>query len=311
MDALDNKILRELIRNSRTPITILAKKVKASREVVNYRIEKLREQKIILEFITEINTEKLGFKIASLFLSINTTRESELIKYLKSCSFTAWTSEFSGVWNFGVGIYGKNTEEIHERFNIIYSKFGEDILDHRLSFHKNTNQFYEKYLEMTQTQQKKKDNLIKIDSKDKIILKELSKNSRLDCVTLSKITNLSAVAVANRIRHLEKSNIISKYSIFIDPSNIGLYQFSIFVKNNDLKNRDKLIAHLKSHPKVSFLVEYLGDPYIEFGLILKNPYDMRRVLQQIEETFPNTRVIETFMIQNEILSIGLPQCIFE
>ncbi|MGV8087128.1 MAG: Lrp/AsnC family transcriptional regulator, partial [Candidatus Woesearchaeota archaeon] len=116
MDVLDKKILVELMQDSRSSITLLAKKVRSSREVVNYRIKKLEEQKIILEFITEINIEKLGFNMASLFLSIKSHREEEFKKFIKSCNYVAWSSVFSGTWNLGIGIYGRTTEEIHERF---------------------------------------------------------------------------------------------------------------------------------------------------------------------------------------------------
>jgi DNA-binding Lrp family transcriptional regulator len=311
MDALDKKILVELMQDSRSPITSLAKKVYSSREVVNYRIKKLQEQKIILEFITEIDIEKLGFNMASLFLSIKTDGEEEFKKFLKSCAYTAWTSEFSGVWNFGVGIYGRNTEEIHQRFVAIYEKFKEIIIDYRLTFHERTRQFYEKYLGIPNMQMKKKNVEHKLDAKDKILLKELAKNSRLDCIVLSKKIGLTTVATANRIRQLKKSGIISRFSMFVDPSILGLFQFSIFIKNNVIDSRAHLIKHLETHPKVSFVVEYLGDPYIEFGLIVNNPYDMRKIVQQIEGRFPNTRVVELFLIQNEILSIGLPACVFD
>jgi len=311
MDILDKKILMELMQDSRSPITSLAKKVHSSREVVNYRIKKMQEQKIILEFITEIDIEKLGFNMASLFLSIKTDKEDEFKKFLKSCSFSAWTSEFSGTWNFGVGIYGRNTEEIHQRFVIIYEKFKGSIIDYRLTFHERTKQFYEKYLGLQNTQIKKKVIAHKIDAKDKILLKELAKNACIDCVVLSKKIGLTAVATANRIRQLRKSEVINRFSVFIDPSALGLFQFSVFIKNNTIDNRSQLIKHLETHPNVSFVVEYLGDPYIEFGLISSNPYDMRKIVQQIEGRFANTRIVELFLIQNEILSIGLPSCVFE
>ena len=237
--------------------------------------------------------------------------EDEFKKFLRSCKFTAWVSEFSGVWSFGVGIYGKNTEEIHQRFVQIYEKFKEDIIDYRLAFHKKTQQFYEKYLGIGPAIIGRKSISHKADAKDKILLKILSRDARLDCVALSKKLSLTAVATANRIHKLKKAGIISRFSIFIDPSSLGLYQFSIFIKNNTIDSRKLLIKNLETNLNVSFVVEYLGDPYIECGVIVNNPYDMRRVVQQIEGALPNTRVVESFFIQNEIISIGLPECVFE
>lgn len=50
---------------------------------------------------------------------------------------------------------------------------------------------------------------------------------------------------------------------------------------------------------------------MEFGLFVKDPYELRGKLQEIEETFPNNRVIEVSLFQKELVSIGLPLCVFE
>ncbi|MBU0472319.1 MAG: AsnC family transcriptional regulator [Nanoarchaeota archaeon] len=311
MNALNQKILIELMHNSRTPNTQIAKKVQSSREVVDYRIKQLIKKNIIRGFITEINTEKLGFLNSSLFLSIKSKAEEKLIKYIQECDFASWSSEFSGVWNYGIEIYGKNYLEIDENFQKIYKEFKEDIIDHRLSIHKTKESFFEKFLEIKKTFTTKKEIDYKIDSKDKTILQELAKNSKTDILKITKKIKLTAPATAKRIRKLEKSNYIKKYSIFVDPQDLGLIHYSIFIKNKNIDDKEKLKAHLKEHEKISFLLEYVGDPFIEFGIITKKPYELRQILQEIEESFPDNRITEVFMIQKEILSLGPPKCVFE
>lgn len=61
MDKKDEKILIELIKNSRMSFKQLGKKVGLSREVVTYRVNKLIEEKIITDFHSIINIEKLGY----------------------------------------------------------------------------------------------------------------------------------------------------------------------------------------------------------------------------------------------------------
>ena len=84
MDSLDKKILSELMRNSRTPVTQLAKKVRSSREVVNYRISKMQKNGIILKFVTEIDTNLLGYQSASAFINIKAKKENELKEFVKT-----------------------------------------------------------------------------------------------------------------------------------------------------------------------------------------------------------------------------------
>ena len=49
----------------------------------------------------------------------------------------------------------------------------------------------------------------------------------------------------------------------------------------ELKN--KLVNYLTQHKSVSFIAEYIGESFIEFGIFVKNPYDLRVILE--EEVF--------------------------
>ena len=312
MDALNKKILMELMKNSRIAITQLAKKVRASREVVNYRIKNMMKEGIILKFVTEINIKMLGYSSSAAFINVKAEKEKEFKEFIKKCDFTSWGGSFAGVWRYGIDIYGKDAEDIDDNFNQIYRNFKESILSHRLSLYKQTYFMHEKYLGVNVLINKiRKIITQKIDSKDKKILEELSNNSRIDTVKLASIVSLSTPAVAKRIHKLESSGYIIKYSIFIDITKLGLYQYSVFITNNNILDRDRLIKYLKARINVPFIVEYIGDPFVEFGIVTKNPYDLRPILQEIEESFPDNRLEDVFLIQNEFLSIGPPKCIFK
>ena len=312
MDKLDTKLLTELMKNSRVPITQLAKKLKTSREVANYRLNKLKKDKILLKFITEIDITKLGYVGAAVFVNVKATKQKEFKKYLEDSPFVSWVAELSGVWSFGLSIIGKTNEELDKKFLQIYNKFKDAIIDHRFTLHRKSTFFYEKYFSSV-LNQKSKRKLIpcKIDNKDRLILKELSKNSRIDGVTLSKKLNLTAPAISQRIKKLENGGYIEDYSVFIDISKLNLFQYSIFVINKDIEDKPKLLSYLTQHKNVSFIAEYVGDPFIEFGLFVDNPYDLRDKLQEIEESFPNNRVMEVSLFQKEFVSVGSPPCVFE
>lgn len=312
MDALDRKILIELCKNSRLPITLLASRVRASREVVTYRIANLKKNRIILDFVSEIDTSKMNFLSAALFINIKAKREKEFEEFIKKCDFTSWSGEFSGVWRFGVDIYGSSNEEIHEGFRKIYSLFKEDIIDHRLTLYKQKYFFYNKYLgEKELPEEKKTERKYILDQKDKIILKEVARNSRIGLVELADKLSLTLPAISQRIKNLKASGYINKYSIFLDVAKLGLFQYSIFIINKNIEDKLKLLNYLSRHPNVSFIAEYIGDPFLEFGLFVKDPYELRGILQQIEESFPDNRINEVFLVQKEFLSVGPPECVFK
>lgn len=311
MDKINIKILAELMQNSRIPITILANKLKISREVATYRINKLKKEGIILDFVTEININKLGYVGAAVFITVKAKREEEFKKFLKECSFVSWVANLSGIWSFGLSIVAKSNEELDKKFLIIYDKFKDDIIDHRFTLHRQSLFFYEKYFDVLPIMKKLKGKKYKIDKIDKVILKELSQNSRIDCVELSKKIPLTAPAISKRIKQLENSDYIENYSIFVDLSKLSLYQYSIFIINKNIDDKEKLFAYLSQHQKVSFIAEYVGDPFLEFGVFLKDPYELRKVLQEIEESFPDNRLIEISLFQKEVVSVGPPLCVFE
>jgi len=312
MDKIDTDLLKILMQNSRIPITQLAKKLKISREVANYRLNKLKKDGVILNFVTEININKLGYVGAAVFINVKATRQKEFKEYLAESPFVSWVAEHSGIWSFGLSIIGKTNEELDEKFLQIYNKFKDDIIDHRFTLHKRSLFFYEKYFGSLPKQQvKRKFKEYKIDQKDKIILQELSKNSRIDSVSLSSKLGLTAPAITQRIRRLEASRYIENYSIFIDITKLGLFQYSMFIINKNIDEKEKLLTYLTQHKDVSFIAEYVGDPFVEFGLFVKDPYELRNKLQKIEEAFPSNRVIEISLFQKEFVSVGPPLCVFE
>ena len=315
MDKIDQKLLTSLMHNSRMPITQLAKNIGVSREVATYRLNKLVRDGVILDFVTEINVEKLGYVGAAVFVNVKTTRQKEFMDFLSSCDFVSWVAHLSGLWSFAFSIYGKTNNDLDKKFLTIYERFKNDIIDHRFTLHRKSLFFYDKYfgslLSTPRTAQSARSLDYKIDKKDKIILKELSKNSRIDSVELAKKVSLTAPAVAQRIKQLKLANYLEKYSIFIDVSKLGLYQYSIFIINKNIDEKAKLVAHLTGHPNVSYIAEYVGDPFIEFGLFVSGPYDLRKILQGIEEKFSSNRVIEVSLFQKELVSVKPPACVFE
>lgn len=64
-------------------------------------------------------------------------------------------------------------------------------------------------------------NIDKLDEIDRKILDVLSQNARISYVELSKIVNLSRVAIKSRIKNLEDSGIIEKYTLEMNLRKMG------------------------------------------------------------------------------------------
>src|SRR3989338_9401358 len=70
IDLIDRKLIAELDKNCRISNTQLAKKLRKSREVVAYRVQKLEERGIITGFISSINPTKFGQFMFKVYLKL-------------------------------------------------------------------------------------------------------------------------------------------------------------------------------------------------------------------------------------------------
>ncbi|PIN75031.1 hypothetical protein COV18_04705 [Candidatus Woesearchaeota archaeon CG10_big_fil_rev_8_21_14_0_10_37_12] len=309
MNALDTKILFELTKNSRIPLTMLAKKLKRSREVITYRINKLKKEGNIIAFITEIDTSKLGFVASAVFINIRLKRHKEFKEYLAKQNFISWAGAHCGLYSFGFSIYGKDLDDIDKKFFELHKRFKDDIVDYWTRVHKDTFFFYEKCFGRGE-QKKIKSSEEHIDNKDKLILKLLAKNSRIEAVRIAEQVKLTAPAVAHKIKRLENAGVIKKYSLFINLSKLNIMQYSVFILNKNMEVRENLLAYLKEHMNISFVATYVSDLVIECGILVSNPYKLRDYLLEIENKFPDNRITHIFLLQEEFFSVGAPDCVF-
>jgi Lrp/AsnC family leucine-responsive transcriptional regulator len=63
--------------------------------------------------------------------------------------------------------------------------------------------------------------VINLDTIDSKILEVLQENSRVSISDLSKQVNLSLSAVSERLKKLEASGIIEKYTVILDSKALG------------------------------------------------------------------------------------------
>ena len=61
-----------------------------------------------------------------------------------------------------------------------------------------------------------------LDSLDHKLLAELQGNARLSFAELGRRVALSTPAVAERVRRLEESGVITRYAAMVDPAKVGL-----------------------------------------------------------------------------------------
>ena len=75
---------------------------------------------------------------------------------------------------------------------------------------------------MTKKPKRKTTAKVKIDNTDKRIMKILQENSKVTNLELSKMIGLSPAPTLERVKKLEKGDVISSYHATVNPKSIGL-----------------------------------------------------------------------------------------
>ena len=100
---------------------------------------------------------------------------------------------------------------------------------------------------------------MEIDEKDRCIVNVLLSNSRLSYRQIAKKVGLSVVTVLNRIKKLEKEEIIKRYSTIIDYEKLG-YDVSVIIQIRISKGKlFDVEQKIATHPNVSIVYDHTGD----------------------------------------------------
>ena len=87
LDKIDRKILYELDSNSRQPFSTIAKKVRCSRTIAEYRVKKLIEEGIIVSLSAFVDPAKFrltSWKVYVQFQNREKKVQDEVISYIKN-----------------------------------------------------------------------------------------------------------------------------------------------------------------------------------------------------------------------------------
>ncbi|MAG45603.1 MAG: hypothetical protein CMH63_02405 [Nanoarchaeota archaeon] len=138
LDKLDNKIIKELVKNPRINYLRLANLLKVSHETIRYRISNYVKK----EFITTIGLfndfKKHGYFMNYLFLKLKTYNESLFKTFLDKNPHIFYSARLVGEYNCIIYILAKTPEEFSEEIKKIRNYFKDKILDLELLYFEKT-----------------------------------------------------------------------------------------------------------------------------------------------------------------------------
>ncbi len=214
LDLKDKKIMAVLAKNSRTALTTIGKIVGLSQENVLYRINRLKEQHVIVDFFTAIDSRKLGilcFVVFIKFSKISKEKQELLVRSFLKNDHISWLTTTAGQFDMMIFLQAMSVYEFESEWQKILKEHGQNFSEtdigimteygHRPSYYPvaDTKEALEvKYSvllpyekEMNAAKKAKNTMTAIFDSKDLKILRILLLNSRIKLTELGQSIGMS------------------------------------------------------------------------------------------------------------------------
>jgi len=319
LDAYDKKILKELLDNCRESLGVISKRVKLSRENVDYRIKRMIGAGLIRSFNTIINEEKLRLSRYGIFLeliNLNEINEKKVLEHLKESKYVSWASINAGKWSLVFDVLIKNKEEFDNFMKKFLSKFHNLIGDYAILNVEQINYYPEKMLNLSvRNRTIKTIDRINLDEIDSRILSILNDDAWSNYVKIAEKVGLTANAINNRVKNLERKNVIGGYTISLDWKKLGfeLYGLQLKIIKFDEETLEKLIPYLSGHNNVIVYYKYFGGSWdYDIGIVVKNSEELRKFINNFREVFSDfIKISDVSIILSEETDYKLPRGIFE
>lgn len=137
---------------------------------------------------------------------------------------------------------------------------------------------------------------MKIDGIDKIIIKNLVNDARTPILSIAREVGISGAAVHQRLRKLEKSNLIEGYKLVINPKALGYTTTAfvgVFLDASNLYS--SAIKRLKEIPEIVESHYTTGNYAIFIKIMCKNNEDLMHLLNKDIQNIKGVSRTETFI----------------
>jgi len=295
IDIKDRKIIYELDRDSRQTNKQIAKKIKSSQQVVGNRIKRLIDLGIIQYFFVKTNPAILGYMHIKIYLRFhNLTKDKEdlLFQQLNQQKNIYWLSSLRGKYDLAASIYVKNISEFSIKYDEIFGKWGDYILERNIIVLEKAYTYTKAYLIPKQKSQEivysqGKETPITLDKIDNHILKILNKNGRKPFLEIAQLLSVSADTINYRINKLKKQGIITGFGVKINFNKLSNSYYILFLKLNNMNKikYNKLQTIAKINTNTIIFIRTIGDHDAELEIEISKKQELDYLLKTLRNHF--------------------------
>jgi len=292
-DLFDRKILFELDKNARTTSTAIGKKIRKSKQFVDYRIARLEENKVLPGYIAVIDYSKLGYlsvRVYFKFHNITPEQQQELENDLMSDKEVWWLVSMEGRWDLGYAMAVKNILDFYTYWDRIMTKYRKYVSKRSIVIYTHIRQYPRSYL----INQKNTDRgtlvgaskeALQFSPLDIKLLKLLSDHGRMPLLELAQKLNTSPQVVKNHMKKLEQNNVILAYRALIDASFLGYRYYKSYINLLNTTRLQELEEFCLQHPNILNVNRTIGGRDFEIELQVRSFDEFEAIMNEIRKVF--------------------------
>ena len=318
LDTLDQKLLYLLDMNGRKPLSQLAKALKASRDTINYRLNRLVKEGVIKKFVTQIDATRLGYgvyKVFYKFQNLDKDHKNAIISWFKENTFAYWFADCRGRWDLNVTFFAEGIHACSALLESFASQYGRFIAEQEMNTTLEVGALQKNW---GLAQQKRdlrrlyddKSSVAALDELDVQILRAIANNARENVTIIAVKLKTTARIVAYRLKELERKKIILGYSISVDYEKLGKQFFKATVHFNIVtaQLKAKIREYCKSRPNIIYYIFCVGSWPLELEFAVKDNQEFYEEMEWFRETFPQMKSYDTLIFPKEYKFDWMPRC---
>ena len=294
LDNLDKRIMYELDLDARIPASKLAKKLLKSKETINFRINRIIQNKVLKGFYTIFNNSKLGWYYYKVYIKFkNTTpeKEKEIFDFIQSRNHIAYLGSVEGYFDCIFLVMIKTPKEMSNFMNPFMKQYGEFVQEKEVHTVLTTHRLNQKFLykgEISRDLSYGEDiENFKLDEIEKKILNIISNNARIPLVDIAEKIKVDHKLVKYRLNKLEREKIILGYTTSPNFDEIGLQFTQINISLKDPSVKASMISYFNFTNKCLFVLELLGRYDLSLEIHVENNQELKKIIDEFKKQFVN------------------------
>ncbi len=144
---------------------------------------------------------------------------------------------------------------------------------------------------------------MKLDKRDRRILSELQRDSRLTMQELADRVGTSSSACWRRVKALEEAGVIDRYAAIVDTRKAGFELSSIVhvsLARHEQQNVDNFVREISRHPEVLECFSTSGEADFHLRVVVENMDAYNRFLDDFIFRLPGVSQVRSNIVLKEI-----------